>query len=301
MTIAELKEQVLSGKITDSLLIFVCSENYYLADQYINTIAAKTGLEKKIITSITQRDSPILSLVIDYSNYLYVLKTEVFDEMIPDPEDLKNVIIVCNRIDKKIIDNLTDYIIDFPKLLDWQIKDYMKTICPGLDSNTIDWAYASMSGDIYKIKNELDKIKLFPVAEQQNILTEIRFSAGSDMYSQTLYGLAEAIIRNNKREVLEYLHYRQSCDIDPFGLISILLSNYKKILFVTQRSGLTAADIGITDKLYKAISYYYRGYFVDKLKTAIKVLSALDLDLKSGRLDMPKNMLFDYIVGKLLD
>lgn len=301
MTLSELKQQILANKITDDLIIFVCAENYFIADQYTNAISNKTGLEKQSAFSVAQRINPILSLVIDYTGYLYVIKTETFDEVIPDPAEIKNTIIICNKVDKKVIDNLTDYIVEVPKLVDWQVKDFMKTLCPGLDSASIDWAYTNMGGDIYKIKNELDKIRLFPPQEQLNVLASLRFVDGSDLYIQTLYKLAEAIVKNNKRDILEFFYHRQSCNIDPMGLLAMLLANYKRILLITQRTNTTAKDLGISDEQYRAISYYYKGYSVDKLEKIIHALSAIDIDLKSGRLDIPKNALFDYIISKTLD
>lgn len=300
MTLAELKNQILDNKITDGLIVFVCDENYYLADQYVDAIVAKTGLEKHLVNSIAQRYNPALALVIDYSNYLYVLKTDTFDEVITEPNEVQHTIIICNKVDKKAIDTIKSYIVEVPKLLDWQVKDYMKVLCPGLDNNIIDWAYSNMGGDIYKIKNELDKIRLFPASEQQLILTDLRFADGTDLYYETLFQLSEAIIKNNRREVLEFLYHRNTCNIDPIGLVSMLLATYKKILFVTQRSGLTAQDIGITDKQYNAIKYYYKGFTSEKLESVISSLSTIDLDLKSGRLDMPKPILFDYILSKIL-
>lgn len=301
MTLAELKNQILTDNITDDLIILVCAENFYLADQYVEAISVKTGLEKRPILSVTQRINPMLSLVIDYSNYLYILKTETFDEDLLEPDEIKNTIIICNKIDKKISKGLEKYIVEIPKLQDWQVKDYMKALCPGLDPFSIDWAYENMGKDIYRIKNELDKIRLFPVQDQQNVLTALRFVDGSDLYTQVLYKLVEAIVKNNKRELLEFLYHRQVCNIDPIGMLTMLLSNYKKILLVTQKTKVTAKDLGITDEQYKAISYYNKGYSVNKLERVIKVLSAIDLDLKSGRLDIPKNMLFDYILSKTLD
>lgn len=300
MTLAELKNQILDNKITDGLIVFVCDENYYLADQYVDAIVAKTGLEKHLVNSIAQRYNPALALVIDYSNYLYVLKTDTFDEIITEPNDIQHTIIICNKVDKKAIDTIKSYIVEVPKLLDWQVKDYMKVLCPGLDNNIIDWAYSNMGGDIYKIKNELDKIRLFPASEQQLILTDLRFADGTDLYYETLFQLSEAIIKNNRREVLEFLYHHNTCNIDPIGLVSMLLATCKKILFVTQRSGLTAQDIGITDKQYNAIKYYYKGFTNEKLESVISSLSTIDLDLKSGRLDMPKPILFDYILSKIL-
>lgn len=300
MTLAELKNQILNNKITDGLIVFVCDENYYLADQYVDAIVAKTGLEKHLVNSIAQRYNSTLALVIDYSNYLYVLKTDTFDEIITEPNNIQHTIIICNKVDKKAIDTIKSYIVEVPKLIDWQVKDYMKILCPGLDNNIIDWAYNNMGGDIYKIKNELDKIRLFPASEQQLILTDLRFADGTDLYYETLFQLSEAIIKNNRREVLEFLYHRNTCNIDPIGLVSMLLATYKKILFVTQRSGLTAQDIGITDKQYNAIKYYYKGFTNEKLESVISSLSTIDLDLKSGRLDMPKPILFDYILSKIL-
>ena len=65
-------------------------------------------------------------------NTLHVVYVEEFNEFCENYEALENTIVVCNRIDKKLQKFVEDFVVEFPKLADWQIKDYMHVKCPEL-------------------------------------------------------------------------------------------------------------------------------------------------------------------------
>ena len=101
MDLPTFKANILKGQAPTQLVVLLCAENFFIADQYINTLCTKTGKEKNIINSIVEQNSA-MSLVLDYADTINVLKTETFDELAEDYSVFENTIIVCNKIDKKI-------------------------------------------------------------------------------------------------------------------------------------------------------------------------------------------------------
>jgi hypothetical protein len=80
MELYKFKEHILNGFLPTQLVVLVCPENFFIADQYINTFCAKTGKEKRLINSIFEQDSAS-ALVFDYSETVNILKTTIFEEL----------------------------------------------------------------------------------------------------------------------------------------------------------------------------------------------------------------------------
>ena len=179
MTLMDLKKSIEAQNIPDDFMIFLCSENSFIADQYVDAICEINNLVKTRINTL-QDQASALSLVLGSTDELKVMKVDTFEEALIDYSELKNTIVICNKIDKKVKPLVEDYIIEIAKLADWQTKSYIKHICPVLNDDELDWLYQATNGDIYKMINEVDKIKLFPVQEQRSVLDAIRFSPDSD-------------------------------------------------------------------------------------------------------------------------
>ena len=294
MTLIDLKKSIESGIVETDFMIFVCPENTFIADQYIDAICDLNNLTKTSINSLQEQTSA-LSLVFENKDELNVMKVDTFDEALIDYSSLTNTIVVCSKVDKKIKQFVEDYIIEFPKLVDWQIKSYINLICPQLDNEEVDWLCKATNNDIYRIVNEIDKIRLFPIMEQKGILNEIRFGKGSDLYALTIFELADAIVKNNKAVLLEFLRHDE-LNFEPMSIVGMTLKKVKDILFVTQNSNRKPEDIGLTSKQAWAIDKSYKGFPLTRLQYLLKFLSDIDLRLKSGELDMPKNTLINYLI-----
>ena len=192
-----------------------------------------------------------------------------------------------------------DYIIEIAKLADWQTKSYIKLICPVLNDDELDWLYQVTNGDIYKMINEVDKIKLFPASEQRSVLDAIRFSPDSDLYSVSIFDLADAIIRNNKPFVLDFLRHK-NINFDLMQIVGATLQKVKNIILVTQNSGKTASEIGINDKYMYRLRKDWNGFPESRLKALLEFLSSIDLKLKTGSLDMSKEAQIDYLIANTM-
>ena len=298
MTLMDLKKSIEAQNIPDDFMIFLCSENSFIADQYIDAICEINNLVKTRINTL-QDQASALSLVLESTDELKVMKVDTFEEALIDYSDLKNTVDVCNKIDKKVKPLVEDYIIEITKLADWQIKSYIKLICPVLNDDELDWLYQATEGNIYKMINEVDKIKLFPVPEQRSVLDAIRFSPDSDLYSVSIFDLADAIIRNNKPFVLDFLRHK-NINFDLMQIVGATLQKVKNIILVTQNSGKTASEIGINDKYMYRLRKDWNGFPESRLKALLEFLSSIDLKLKTGSLDMSKEAQIDYLIANTM-
>lgn len=298
MTLIELKKCIESQVIPDDFIIFLCSDNSFIADQYIEAICEINNLTKTSINSL-QSQTSALSLVMGQNDELNVLKVDTFEEALIDYSGLTNTVVVCNKIDKKIKSFVEDYIVEVPRLVDWQIKSYISQQCPTLDPDEVDWLYQATNGDIYRIINELDKLLLFPVNERKNVLAELRFNPGSDLYSLTIFDLAEGIIRNNKPLVLEFLRH-ENLNFDLMSITGAMLNTVKNIILLTQNSGKTFTDIGVSKGRAWHIKQDWQNFPASRLQMLLQFLSGIDLKLKSGLLDMSKEAQIDYLIANTI-
>ena len=296
MKLLDLKQKIKNKIVPDTFMVFLCSENDFLAEQYAEAVALNRGLTINRIESLDELDSAN-ALVLDFESQLNILKVDTFEEVRPDYSKYETVLIICNKIDKKIKPLLNEFIIEIPKLLEWQTKAYIKTLCPELNEGQIDILYKMTGGDVYRITTELDKITIFAAPQRQKIFNQIIFDDSSDLYKIETYTLVDYIVKNDRGSVLNFVKHKKFMDVNPFGLVTLLLKKYLQILYVRQDSGLESyKQVGMEPKQANAIKKYYSGIMLERLMQAIQFLSGLDSKIKLGQLDMNNDQLLDYIL-----
>lgn len=299
MELHKIKEKILNNTFYENFIIFVCPENFFIANQYVEAIIRKSGKEKRIIKSLTELDSAMSLLLLDPNDYINVLQVETFEEFREDYSTIENTIIICNKIDKKLKDLVADYVVEVPILKEWQLESYVKQRCPALDDLEISWLVRATNKDIYKIENELDKLSLFSNTKQKEILAHLKFDLGSDLYFIDIFNLCDAIIYNNKNVIANYLKHQQVCNFEFLSLVGIILKKAKNLL-LTKYSRRSATELGLNQAYYNRL---IKEPFIDqnRLQYIIKTVSGLDLQLKSGLLDLDKDSQLVYLISKLCD
>lgn len=312
MTLQELKTDIINNSLSDDLLVLVCEENTFLANQYIDEISAQKCLSINKINSLNETSElSALSLVFDFDNHLNVLRTDIFDEKLEDYSQFKNTIVVCSKVSKEIEKLISDYTVKMTKLEPWHVEAYAKLLCPELSNKDIEWLYNASNKDIYKVLNELDKITIFAPEERYKIFAALKDDRASDLYVQDIFTFIDAIIKKDKITLLEGLRHKQellNClkqkgktEFDPIGISTLLLTKAKQILFITKGSHLDNAKLGLSDKQAWAIKKNYSNYSETSLIKMIDFLSKIDLRLKSHELDFNNNeALLDYIICGIL-
>lgn len=299
MTLVELKNFINKGIVPSDFMIFIRKDNSFLTNQYIQELGnlADGGINK--ITSIYAPQQSSLALLTTPSGAINVLTVETFDERAEDYSQFENTVVVCDQIDKSIKESVNKYIIEFPKLEEWQIFDYAKKLCSGLDDDDLLWLIKATNRDIERVINELDKVTLFGKEEQKDIFNAIRFDPQTDLVTVDLFTVVNALVTGDGRILYEFLCHNNYEDLDPVMLANRALTSLKNIILVTQNRGLTAEDLGMSVKQYKFIERSYQGLDINAAKEKLKFLVNFDLKLKNSKLELSKREMLNYLINHL--
>lgn len=299
-----LKEKLnTSSEISDCLYIFKYEDNPFLAIQYTHKIAEVRCLPIEYVDSFESLYADEDSLFGDESISLKVCKCTKFE--CPQDFDLstiKNAIIICESINIE-----SPLVYKFPKLEDWQILAYMKSQCKGLDANEVKWLYGLTTSitknneHIYRLDNEMKKIKCFPVDQQDAIFKGLSSSNDySDLSPLNIFNFTNAILKKDKMTIMNVLEDIESIDVEGTGLITILHKNFKQLIDIQMGKNVTAESLGLSPKQFKAIQYNCGKYTSLSLVKIFKFITELDYKLKSGQLELSNQRMIDYIVCTVL-
>lgn len=295
MKLSELKDKILNKSVGNELLVLCCSDNYFIANQYVNEIVSYKNLN---IIECDRLKSPLNSF---FDNILYLIRVDTFNSLEREFSKYNNNIVVCNKVEDNLKDYLKDYIVEIPKLTDWQVKDYMKVCCPGLSDNSIDFIYSNSNGDIFKIDNEIDKLKIFNKHDQELMFKDIDNELGyCDMNTMSLFDFTNAIIRKDTSFIKDNLDKLNSLGVEPYQIVGLLLNNFRNIIKVNLSVYSNPMSLNMNPKLYNAIKFNYKNCSEKYIINCFEFLTEFDYKVKSGKYDISNNSLTNYLILKLL-
>lgn len=300
MDIKELKNKIESKTLCDSPLILKYEDNKFLCYHYINAIARDKNLIKLNINSIDEISNDD-SFFEENAHYLYILDVEALNDIITD--DYKNLIVVTKEIKKDLPIDFTE----IPKLLNWQIEDFMKMRLPGLSEEEILWLCKIANYNIYRLDFEASKLELFPSGQQKILFQELNAdNAYCDLNPLNIFNFTNAVIKKDLNTLNDILSNLRYIDIEGVGLISIFTKNIKNIIDIQMNPYATADSLGMNPKQFAAIKYNVGKFSNQQLINMFDFLTSLDLRLKKGDLQFKSDNkesnvnLIDYITSKLL-
>ncbi len=299
MTLVELKNFITSGIVPHEFLILVAKENKFLARQYVTAIGnlATSGLNK--ISSIYEPLQSSLTLLTVPEDSINVLFVDTFDERAEDYSQFENTIVVCEQIDKTIISATSDYTIKLPKLEEWQILDYAKTLCPAVEEEDLLWLIRASDNSVERVINELDKVKLFDKKDQKQIFSAIRFDPQTDLNKAAFLSVSNALTYGDMPALFKLMCSSDFYELDAVGLANNVLNSLKNIIIVSQNPALSAKECGVSDKQWKFLRNNFINLNIDAVKQKIKFLTNIDLALKTSKLEMTKEAMMNYLVANL--
>lgn len=300
MTLEELKNSILDNTLSDDFLILRCEDNFFIANQYVDLICKNKCLSKENVDSIFSNTDSSLSLIFNYDNILSVVKVDEFYEEDSDYSRFKNTIVICKSIDKKISEKVKEFVVDIPKLVDWQLEDYVRAYCGGLDDKEVSFLVNSCNKNIYKLENEANRLSIFSKNEQKEILNELKFSQDTGYVTFSPFDLCSAITSKDLMKVGTCLYYRKFCDFDSVHLVSILLNQFKLMLYLGFNSGITAEQLKISSGRAYYIKQDARRFTQEQIKNVISKLTYFDQQLKSGLMDTSKDRQADYLITNII-
>ena len=306
MTIEELKDLVEKGKTSDKLIIMKWEDTSFIPRTYIEEIANKKKLTKLYVDSFDEIINMSNDFLSDDSEFLYIFVTDEFNVTTSNLDNIKNTVVVCKKItgEADILKNIKNYIVEFPKINEWQILDFMKLNCSGLDENELKWIRDVSKCDIDRIYNEISKIMIFDKKDQKEVFYNISDEGGySDLSIKTIYDLTNALLDNNPKSAYEVLSEIENVDIEGIGLVTILIKNFKSIIQIQFNSRANAQSLNMTPYQFNAIAKFHcRKYSEEQLIDIYNFLLELDYKIKSGNMPINLNKEFiDYVVCYILE
>ena len=299
MTLIDLKNFINNKIVPSDFIVFVGKDCPFLANQYVKTLGELSigGIHK--ISSIYEPQQSSIMLLTTPTDALNVLYTDTFDERSEDYSQFENTIVVCEQVSKDISKNVEKYIIKFPKLTDWQLFDYAKTICPVIDDEDLQWLVKASDCDIDRVINELAKVSLFNKSEQKEVFAAIRFDPQSDLYKADLFDIVNALVLGDSAVLYDFLKHDGWEIHEPVVLANRTMSSLKNIILIAKNPQLTAADCGVSPGQFNFIRSRYKSLNAEAVRAKIKFLSNFDLLLKTSQLDLDKRDMLSYLISNL--
>ena len=285
------KQQLITKSNIGNFYIFLYKGDAFLPLQYSHEIA--TILGKDIVQIDGVECIPKHSIFSVDEKNLYLLLTDELS--LKNLDSFENCIILCSKVDSSTRKLYEDFIIEFPKLEQWQIQDYVYSNCDGVDTKQLDWLMSIYGYDIYRLNNEISKLTIFDKRVRQalfNELAEEQFVDGSD---KTIFDFTDAILKRDWKKLYSVYQKIEYCDVEPLGVVTILLKNFRNIINIQLGKNPTAESCGLSGKQFYVVKTYNCGiYNREQLVKIYRMLLNIDKYLKTGYLSNDK--IIDYII-----
>lgn len=304
MTLQDLKQQIELNSVTDDLIIMKETEDDFISRQYIAAIAAKKNVEINFVDSIDEVlvDSGSIFLFEQEKTdvKLNVLRSEVFVWGDSKITKLKNLIIVVSKFSDKSLEKMFEkYIVAIPKIENWMLKDYVYSTTEGIDHSQMDWLMNLCGKNIHRLQQELDKIYLFNENERKYVFSDmVNDGSFDDLSSYSIFNFTNAIVSKDYSSLLSIYKELTRMDVNEFGLLTILLRNFRNLIMVQLSANPTPESTGMDSKQLYAIKRIPKVYTSDQLVNVYLILLDIDKMIKSGELDT--SIVIDYLLTKIL-
>lgn len=276
MDIKQLKSKIENNDLTGIFpLILKYSDNKFICQQYTKYIAKNNNFQTLYIDSLSDitYDEDLFD---SDSKYIYVYDIDKLDSDIPLDVDL---IVIC----KDISANLSVDYIEVPKLIGWQIEDFVHMRLPGLSIEHIKWLCDIAKYDIYRLDNECKRLEIFYKESQRTIFDILnRDNAYCDLNSLTIYSFTNAIMKKDINTIKNVLEDLKWIDIEGTGLITILHKQFKNLIDIQFNPKITADQLNMNPKQFNAIKYNVGKFTNEQLINIYEFITSLDMRLKSG-------------------
>jgi len=300
MKIEELKQLLESNQYKNQSFIFNEYKNCpFIVHQYIDEILKISNLEIKIVENVNEipinNPNSFIS-TLDNLLYVYYCDDEKILRYITNYE--KTIFIYTGKKLKDILD-IEQYIIDIPKIEDWQIKDYVYTRGKGVENKDLDYLL-SLTNDLFRLEKELDKIEIFEENYRKNIFKQfIENGIFNDLIPYNTFDFIEAIIKRKKDKAFEIYSNLAISEINEMGIISLLYSNFRNVIKIQLSPNPTPENTELKSNQFWAIKKNNIGFYSkDELLQIFNLLTDIDKKIKTGEIPIKNSI--DYLLLKIL-
>ena len=278
MNIQELKFKIENKTLNDDGLIFYYQKNRFLIDQYIYEISKLKN--RPIIWNDSLNNDFSMFGDIDDGN-LIVISTNDEINIVPN-----NTIIITQT--------KCDNCIEFPELEKWQIKDYVYSVCHGVENDILDKLLIA-NNDIYCLQNEIDKICIFDEPVRKTVSQQfIDENVFHNISSVGYFDFSNAVQNKNKKSIGEMYN---EIEHEPMGFVGLMYKQFRNMINVYLQNNPNEQNTGLKDKQIWAIKNVCKKYTKQQVLNIFKFLSEIDYKLKSG--ELTTDIMFDYVLIKL--
>lgn len=283
MQLEELKSRIENKWEITYPLVFV-STDMFLPMQYVKRLVSEPEFVDEYVTAS--------GFFTANTNNVKVLRTPELDFEVSG-----NYIVICKKVEPSLTPLLN--IIEFPKLEDWMIEDYAYSNLEGVKETNIAWLVNVCKHDIYRLEQEIDRIKLFDNAERNIVFEQFRDDGiFNDLSELNIFTMSNALQNKDIQKVEAVYESLQTAsrivDVEPLGLYTILYNNFKKMIKVWMNSNPTEETTGMPNNQIWAIKNLKKMYTKEQLLKVFMSLLKIDEGFKSGK--FPIEILVDYLV-----
>lgn len=298
LNLNEVKTDLENNKDIDQFLIFYYEDTTdYIPVQYAKALARIRNSEILYVNELDEINSSPDPFSEPTSN-LYVYKTDSL-ERIPAKYLQNNLIIITPKLLKDVEKEYDEYILRIPKLEEWQIVDYIKTVSPGLTQDEMEWLVRTYKSNMYRVELEVDKLKPFSENARQYIFEDFYVDHVFETLSEyRIFDFTNAIQGKDLKTISNILSDINHIDIEPTGLITLLCANFKKLIKVWLNKSPTPENTGLKSNQIWAINKLSRTYTKEQLVKVFELVSDMERRLKTG--EMPEELIIDYLTVKIL-
>ena len=301
MTFEEVKNSIETKHLDDALLILQYSDVPFVAYQWVREIARIHNQKIVYLESIDgiERNTVDIFGTSDINEGLRVYRCDEFNSVSDNLRTEKNLVIITNKVSKETQNKFAEFLCCLPALEGWHIKDYVYSVAKGVPEKDLDWLIQVCQSDIYRIENELDKLRLFSETERKYIFDDMKFQgAFRDLSTFNVFNITNAVTSRDYATLKDALKEIKSFDAEPLGVVTLLYQGFKKLILVWLASNPTPENTGLKSNVIYAINKSPRVYTKTQLLDAYQFLNNIDKMLKTGQIDV--KWLVDYTLCKVL-
>lgn len=265
MTIEDLYTSIQMKNVPNNLIIFKSGKDKvkFLAYQYATEIANLREIKKSILYDLENlSNNTVLSELTEPTLQIYDCEQFSYPNNLLSTQT--NLIIICDKIDKKTAELYAEYIVELPILEPWQIRDYVTSKLPMIKSEEADWLCSICNNDIFRVDLEVQRLLIFGAQDIPFMVYQFKQDGiYSDLVAGTTYDLVNAIIHKDKTNIIPLYKAFLESDSSPMGLVVLLYNAFKNIIRVQFTPNPTVENCGMTSQqlwIYKTyhINYYNR-------------------------------------------
>ena len=295
MDIVTLKQDIENKTIKEDLVIFKITDNAFIPEQYINEISSILNKPIQYIDDLNTLNSYSL---FNTNNNIRVHRCDKLT--VANIKKEKYLYIITKSIDKKIQEDLQEYVVEVPVLEEWQLKDFAYSMLEGIKTEDLDWLINICKKDIYRINNEICKIKQFNKQQQQQLFNELKQEGNfTDLSEYNVFNLTNAVINKDVQKINSVLTEIKSIDAEPIGVVTLLAQGLEKLMQVWLAKNPTPETTGLQANVIYAIKNTPKVYTQQQLINCFIFISSIDKKLKTGTLCDMHNLI-DYLICNVL-